>query len=260
MSERRLFVSWSAADRRAIWLVARLVHRLEADGDQYEFRYIRGALEAAQHGFRPFLAFPDLYRNYQSRELFPFFTNRVMPRTRPDYVEYVSEMGLDPREADAIAILERSGGKRETDRVEVVPAPVPDPSGVCVTHFLVRGIRYFPGSEERILRLSAGDRLLWMLDAQNDANPDAVALRTEDNYLLGYVPDHLVSDIAQLVERKNPVAVFVERVNPPPTPLHHRLLCRLEARWPPGTAPFQGERFSPLDAQEAPPRRAVAPA
>ncbi|HSN99471.1 MAG TPA: hypothetical protein VLS89_14345 [Candidatus Nanopelagicales bacterium] len=249
MSERALFVTWFAPQKRAILPVARLVQRPEGDQETFEFRYIRGALEAITHGFRPFLAFPDLRHVYRSRALFPFFTNRVMPTTRPDYVSYVQSLGLEPGDADAVEILGRSGGKRETDRIEVVAAPAPDESGAWITHFLVRGIRYMPGAEERIGRLTAGERLFWMLDVQNPMNPGALALRTSDNQLIGYLPDYLVSDAVRLIEERSPVNVLVERVNPAPTPLHYRLLCKLEAVWSSAFAPFQGEQLQPLDPQ-----------
>lgn len=257
--ERVLFVTWFAPELRAILPVAQLVQLRNGAGDIFEFRYIQGALEASAHGFRPFLAFPDLHRVYRSRDLFPFFCNRVMPTTRPDYIAYVQMLGLDPARADAVEILGRSGGKRETDRVELVAAPLRDESGTWTTHFLVRGIRYFPGAEERIARLTPGEQILWMLDAQNPVNHDAIALRTDDRQLIGYMPDYLVSDVARLIEEKSPFDVFVERVNPSPAPLHHRLLCRLEARWPPGFAPFQGARFQPLEPAGPPTRLTEEP-
>jgi hypothetical protein len=70
--------------------------------------------------------------------------------------------------------------------------------------------------------------------------------------LLGYVPDYLAADLAQLVDHEAPRSVFVEQVNLPPASLHHRLLCRLDAGWPDGSVPFQGDRFQPLEPQPAP--------
>ncbi|XXT21843.1 HIRAN domain-containing protein [Sorangium sp. So ce429] len=253
---RTLFVTWYDSNHRSIIPVARLVHHGGTDGDLYEFRYIRGALEAMDRGFQPFIGFPDLYKVYRSPSLFPFFSNRVMPTTRPDYLAYLQVLGLDPAEADSVEILARSGGRRETDRIEVVPAPVQDESGGYTTRFLLRGIRYIPGAEERIARLASGERLFWMLDPQNESNLSAVALRSADKCLLGYIPDYLVTDIAKLIERRVSMHVFAERVNLPPAPLHHRVLCRLEARWPDGFVPFQGEQFQPVSPLPAPPTQA----
>ncbi|CAN91428.1 MULTISPECIES: HIRAN domain-containing protein [Sorangium] len=253
---RTLFVTWYDSNHRAIIPVARLVHHGGTGGDLYEFQYVQGALKAMERGFQPFIAFPELYKVYRSLSLFPFFANRVMPTTRPDYLAYLQVLGLNPAEADSVEILARSGGRRETDRIEVVPAPEQDETGGYTTRFLLRGVRYIPGAEERIARLVSGERLFWMLDAQNESNPNAVALRSADKCLLGYIPDYLVPDIAKLIDYRVSMDVFVDRVNLPPAPLHHRVLGRLEARWPDGFVPFQGEQFQPLSPLTASPTQA----
>jgi hypothetical protein len=252
MTTQKLFVTWFDPERREILPVGRLVRRLEADGELYEFTYIQGARQAKERGFLPFLAFPDLGAVYRSRRLFPFFANRVMPTTRPDYGEMLQALALDRMQADAMAVLERSGGKRETDRLEIFSEPTLDPvTGLYTTYLLVRGVQHTPGAEDRICRLQEGDRLCCMLDAQNAVNPNAVALRTEDRYLLGYVPDYLLTDVKALLVEQAPLEIRVERVNLAPAPVHQRLLCRLEAQSPPGFVPFQDERFRPIGVEDA---------
>lgn len=252
MKTQTLFVTWFDPERRDILPVGRLVRRLEADGELYEFTYIQGTRQAKERGFLPFLAFPELGTIYRSRRLFPFFANRVMPTTRPDYGEMLQALALNGTQADAMAVLGRSGGRRETDRIEIVPEPALDAlTGLYTTYFLVRGIQHTPGAEERICRLQGGDRLCCMLDAQNAMNPNAVALRTEDRYLLGYVPDYLLTDVRQFVVERAPMEFRVERVNLAPATVHHRLLCRLEAQSPQGFVPFQDERFRSIGVEDA---------
>lgn len=244
----QLFVAWQDAVGRGIYPVARL--SLEHDGEQriYEFRYIRGALQAQERGFQPFLSFPDLRAAYRSTALFPFFTNRVMPPGRPDYAGYVAELGLSAATAEPIALLARSGGVRVTDRLEVY-APPRFEAGACELHFLLRGVRHLPpGVEARVARLEPGERLYVMRDVQNEFNAEALLLRTADKVAVGYVPDLLVDDLSRLsLAPDNPV-VTIERVNAPPSPAQHRVLCRLHARWPAGLRPFASERYAPLDA------------
>lgn len=113
--------------------------------------------------------------------------------------------------------------------------------------FLARGLRYMPAStEEHLAKLTPGTRLYCMLDFQNQHNRRAVALRTETCYMLGYLPDYLAADVEVLRLNGDEVTVRVDRVNPPPASQKHRLLCRLQARWPAGHEPFTGERFQPL--------------
>lgn len=242
-----LFVAWQDTVGRGIYPVARL--RVVADGEQwlYEFRYIRGALEAKQHGFVPFDSFPELTETYRSRELFPFFTNRVMPRSRPDYAGYISELGLPVETVDPLAILARNGGVRATDRFEIYAAPGGDASS-CVWHFLLRGVRHLPKSaEERIANLAPGEALYVMVDAQNAHNPRALLLRSHDKINLGYVPDLLVDDLAHLDLARDNFKVTVAQVNLPPAPVQHRVLCQLESRWPAQRRPFTSERFRPIE-------------
>ncbi len=244
-----LFVAWQNPEKRGIRVVGRLRNIGVEEQSRYEFAYLKGALDAQQeYGFRPFLAFPELGDVYFSDTLFPFFTNRVLRSTRRDYPAYIEDLGLTLQDATPERILSRSGGKRVTDHVEIFAPPERAPeSGIDEMFFLLRGLRYMPpATEERIAALAPGDRLHCMLDFQNSYNQDAVALRTEDNYLLGYMPDYLVEDVARLRERDEPLAVLVHRVNPPPAPQGHRLLCRLQARWPADHKPFTDERFQPI--------------
>lgn len=244
-----LFVAWQHPVRRSFHVVGRLRRVRHEQENGYEFLYVHGAEEAQdRHGFRPFFAFPRLDAIYRSDTLFPFFANRILRSTRRDFPAYIQELGLTPEEASPERILSRSGGKRMTDYIELFAPPHPNPeTGLDEMFFLLRGLRYMPpGTGERIAALQSGAQLYCMLDFQNPHNPRAVALRTEDNYLLGYAPDYLTEDVERLLDVRAPLTVIVDRVNPPPAPQQHRLLCRLQARWPEGRAPFSDERFQPL--------------
>lgn len=240
-----LFVAWQDTAARGIYPVARL--RVE-DAEQriYEFRYIQGALEAKERGFVAFDSFPEFSQTYRGHELFPFFKNRVMPPNRPDYAGYVTELGLSVDTADPLALLARSGGVRVTDRLEIYAAASDDASA-CVWHFLLRGIRHLPPSaENRIASLTPGEPLYVMRDVQNPYNQKALLLRSADNVILGYVPDLLVDDLRDVDLSANNFKFTVGQVNPPPSPVRHRVLCHLQSRWPDGSKPFMSERFTPI--------------
>ena len=113
---------------------------------------------------------------------------------------------------------------------------------------LLRGLRYVPSSsEQRVVELATGERLFGMLDFQNPYNPNAIAVRSEDNHFLGYLPDYLTRDLITL-RQYDPHALdlTVERVNPAPAPRDNRLLIRMQARWPEGVQPFDDEKFRPV--------------
>ncbi len=67
--------------------------------------------------------------------------------------------------------------------------------------------------------------------------------------MLGYLPAYLARDAAYLLHSCYLFDVFVERVNPPPAGVHHRLLLRVEACWPDEFIPYSSEEYFPLAAK-----------
>ncbi len=242
-----LFVTWRSPKTHSIIPVGRLIYR---DDKLYEFAYINKAQEAVHQGFMPFLDFPYLGQFYLSHQLFPLFANRVLPVNRPEFREYIGALGLSQENADPMHILARTGGRRETDQIEMFPLPFPDPqTGAFVTHCLIRGIRYMPQPfvEERIARLNPNEPLMILWDAQNEFDSAALTVRTQDCVLLGYLPAYLKRELWQLLAECPRCQVFVERVNPPPAGVHHRLLCRVEGCWPAGYTPFSTDDYQPIN-------------
>ena len=267
MREGRSFiVQWYDERARRIRPVARFREVERPEGCRFEFSYVAGVREATEHGFTPFAAFPEIDVCYRSPDIFPFFRNRIMPTTRPDYVEHAEMLGLDPRSADALDVLGRSGGVRVTDRVEIVPVPTRTATGRFETRFLVRGVRHRPHGEETAAKLVPEEPLFLMIDLQNEQRPGAIALRTRSEHILGYVPEYLALDAEQLLRSSAPgangsprplVRVVVERVNLPPISVHHRVLCRFEADWPDGLVPFSQPIYRPIGPwEDAPDGRA----
>src|SRR5882724_9082523 len=115
---KSLFLAWQAPTRA--WFP---VGRLDADvsANRYAFSYTKGALQAQSAvGFDALPAFPDLRRRYESSELFPLFQNRVLDPGRKDFKEYLASLDLN-ESSDPIEILAVSGGRRQTDSLEVFP-------------------------------------------------------------------------------------------------------------------------------------------
>jgi hypothetical protein len=67
--------------------------------------------------------------------------------------------------------------------------------------------------------------------------------------LVGYCPAYLVEVLVPLL-RDEPEAVHlaVERVNPAPAPLQHRLQCHLRVRTDANFHAYRSGRFEPLSA------------
>jgi hypothetical protein len=250
---KKLFLAWQVPVSRR-WFT---IGRLTSDGRVYRFGYTRGAEEARREAdFKPLIAFPDLSVEYESEELFPLFSNRLLSRSRPEYSDFVKWLNVPEHENDPMGLLARSGGQRVTDTLEVFPCPEPSDNGEFVSHFFLRGLSHMPpASADRAGDLQGGEELLLAHDFQNPRDPRALLLRTaekrpRDVFLLGYCPRYLLDDTNQLLKcNQNLVRVTVERVNPPPAPIQLRVMCRLVMRWADGHEPFSGSEYQPLVAE-----------
>jgi hypothetical protein len=240
-----LFVNWQDEESRRIFPVARLLKL--AGGDGYEFAYIAGAKEAEMFGFEPFQAFPDLLEVSLTKELPAFFKNRLLQPGRPDYPRYLQELGLETASATPVEILARSGGRRITDPLEIFAELVPA-AGRYEAHFFVRGIRHLQGAEDAALRLQPGERLRLKHEPTNSFNANAHLVVCHDGRAVGYVPDYLVDDLKELVEKDESLRVEVARVNEPPAPSQQRLLCKLSISSN-APLPHRGPRFEPLSSK-----------
>lgn len=242
---RRLFVAWQDPGTRAIIPVGFLSREDTPDGEAFEFRYLRRAAELER--FRPFIGFPALDGVYRSADLFPFFENRLMPRTREDYPGYVSTLGLSI-DADPFEILARNEGRRATDTLEVFPEPVVDEHGSVSCLFLVRGVRHIRGAHDAIDTVTVGDELHVLFDPQNEIDALAVLLRTGDYRLVGYVPAFLTSLVHRPLEVHGPhaVRITIEHIGDRNGPPHLRLLCHLTAHWSDPQPPLGGPDFEPM--------------
>lgn len=245
-----LYLAWRQPDRRW-WPVGRLTR----EGSQYVFAYTKGADAASRAGFRPLPGFPDLDQVYVSNEPFALFANRVPPKSRPDYEDFVQWLDLRRGEMDPMILLARSGGQRETDTYEVFPEPEPSPEGRYTSTFFVHGLRHLGiEAEEAASRLGPGDPLVLKTEPENpyDRRPLRILTTLEGTHL-GFVPRYLCEDVHSLqdVAGVDGVSVRVHRVNAPPTPAQFRLLCSLDAPWPPGFRPLSSRDFEPIPSAVA---------
>ncbi len=111
--------------------------------------------------------------------------------------------------------------------------PERNAAGEYEIHFFTHGLRHYPASaQQRAAECTIGEELMLMHDIQNEYDANALMLRTIDRHNIGFCPRYLVKDFFQLVGKQpQAVKVVVEKVNPAPTPLQFRLLCKLTAKW-----------------------------
>lgn len=243
-----LFLAWQDPVGRRWFTIGRLEHREGV----YKFEYTRGAKEAENYGFQPLVAFPNLERVYESESVFPLFSNRLLSPQRPEYEDYINWISISKENPEPIAILARTGGSSETDTLEMFPCPEPV-DGLYKFYFFVRGLRHqLQASSERATQLEQDEKLLLMSDLQNPFDEMAIALRTSertrrDMHLMGYLPRYLANELNKFqVDELRKAVVRIVRVNPPPAPIHFRVLCKMEMRWPDGYLLFDDKSFEPI--------------
>ncbi len=233
---KTLFVAYQDAASRTWTPVARLTH----DGQFYHFAYTRGAKDLPN--FVPFGRMNELDAEYVSEQIFPLFANRLLPKSRPEYNDYLSWLGLSGVGHDALDELARTGGLRATDSLELIPCPEPTSSNQYEVYFFCRGLRHFPAdSQARSLALEKGERLYLMQDLQNGSDGMALLLRTDDPVTaVGYVPRYYSAEFSRLIKLVGADAakVTVEKVNAD-APVQYRVLCKFSAPWPAQFQPCQ---------------------
>lgn len=240
---KKVFLAWQDPQTRR-WLP---VGQLSRDRDDFRFVYTKGA-ESSER-FVPFGRMTDLHAVYVAKELFPLFSNRLLTKSRPEYRDFLTWLGLDSDPDDALELLSRSGGKRATDELQVFPCPEPTAENTYVVEFFSHGIRHLPEeTRARINKLLPRERLYLMRDIQNPSDDMALMMRTKDPvHNVGYCPRFYSAEFSRLIDLagRDNVALTVSGINPS-APLQFRLRCRLSAPWPPGFSACAQETFAPL--------------
>ncbi len=239
---KALYLIWQDAEDRRWYPVGRLT----VDLDGYAFVYTRGALLSKR--FIPFGRMNDLHTKYLSKQLFPLFSNRILPRSRPEYPEYVNWAGLDEQSVTPFDLLARTGGMRATDQLLIHPVPEKDEMGRYVNYFFCHGIRHMDStSSKRLESVNIGEKLYPMLDVQNMHDSHAIALRTGDPAaMIGYIPRFFTKDFEHLASYNlNMLKITVEKLNAD-APFQLRLMCKVEAPWPDGFSPCSDELYEAL--------------
>jgi hypothetical protein len=240
---KSLFVIWQDPDTRQ-WIP---VGRLTRNDAKFQFAYTKGAKESKR--FVAFGGMPNFDAVYESPELFPQIANRILPKSRPEYSQYLSWLGLDSGVRDDLEVLARSGGLRATDSLEVVPCPEPSADRELTIHFFARGLRHLSEKDQlRVFALQPGEPLYLMKDVQNKVDSMALLMRTGDPIsVVGYCPRYFSADFSQLLTQTPPdqVSVVVDRVSKD-APSQFRLLCRLRSMWPHDFAPCSRGAFELL--------------
>ena len=237
-----LLVLWQHPQTRRILPVGRLAH----DGTTYTFDYTRAAGDI--DGFRQLPGMGRPGEQFQSTRLPSLLRQRVMSPDRPDFFEYVGNLGLSPATATPWEQIVESGGERAGDTLQFMELPRVNDANLAQARFLVNGVRYVAGVERQISgiptlvdartledafsRLHVGDRLEILPEEGNEIDEHALMV-VSSGVPLGWVPRFLAPSVRRLLSEGR-VFATVMRVNGPSAPTHLRLALEMNAPAPVG--------------------------
>jgi len=245
---KTLFLAWQDTAATRQWFP---IGRLDADlpHSRFRFEYTKGAQLAHQKaGLEPLDAFPDFSKAYAASELFPLFKNRVITPERGDFAEYLRQLDLDPKNATPLEILAVTGGKRETDSLEVFPKIHRNSEGGFHCKFLLHGWRHVnDAAQTKLETLVAGEPLVISIELNNPATGLALQIQTVDYHMIGWTPRYLVGDLVKAIaDSPSDISANLVQVNPAPAPSKQRYLICLKGHWPENYEPMSGEEFQPF--------------
>ncbi len=241
----KLYVGWYDASEHFWYPVGQICTTAEG----FQFEYLSGAIQARNlAGFRGIFQFPDFNQKYVSKELFAFFTNRLLTSSRDNFDEEVEKMGLKvtSQELHPFDVLSRTNGRRVTDTFEVYPPPTVTDDSVELI-FFVRGVRYL--SDELKRRWEDGKPpqhpLRLYKEPENKYDSYALRILDSDDYPLGFVPRYYTKSFYELVDRGCQYQLDLLLHNRHPGFVRERFLVKLTCRT------FDGWRFPQSDLYES---------
>ena len=247
-----VFLAWQDARRTRAWYPIGRLDAMPGEAQPlYRFRYIRGAERAHREaGMEPLQAFPELYRQYESADLFPLFRNRLLTSNREDMRQYLRLMDLDPKNADPLEVLGLTEGRRQTDNLEVFPKINRNADGGFLCKFFLHGWRHLNEDAQRKLEsLKPGTELRVAIELNNPATGLAVQLQTTDSYhMLGWTPRYLVIDLVQaLQEQYQSIHARLVKSISGTVPFFQRFMIELCGNWPKDHEPMSSEDFETIN-------------
>lgn len=211
-----LWLIWQNVETRQRYHVGKLVYEDAIYKFSYETDgYRRKLSEAMDNGYRPHLAFPDIYKKYSSRALFGPFARRLPDFRRPDYLDVLLELGLTA-ETNEMELLQATGGILATDSYEFV-SPISIENAQFEFDFFVAGWRYYDG-EKVINQLRINDVVEFSLAPDNEQDEKAVVVMSINGEKLGYIPAFYSGWMFEVIEKNCGYRAHVTAINPQAVP------------------------------------------
>jgi len=203
MSEvKTLLVVWQDEKSRLYYHIG----TLSFYGAYYEFSYTtqntgqRKLGDALAQGYMIHPAFPNTDKAYRSTKLFPAFDRRIPSSDRQDFAEILKDLGLT-KDAGKMEILRATRGRLAADTYSFEQPLRREEDGKLRSSFFIHGMRHQQLPDDWFAWLKEGDTVKLIQESTNPYDKNAVAVYTQNNKMLGYVPSFYSQAIFSLLEK-----------------------------------------------------------
>lgn len=207
--KKEMWLIWKDPVSRRRYKIGTLVY----DKNKYIFNYVNPELnDAIKAGFKYFPGFSDIYKTYESKELFANILTRLPNKSRPDYLEILNSYNLEI-DSDDLEILKATRGRLLTDNFEFVAA-----FDYNKVEFDVAGTRHCKDVKKCVERnlININDKLELELDSTNEYDNNAIKVlfyKDGHKYHLGYVPRYYTEELSKLLKSNILYSAMIQSLN-----------------------------------------------
>ena len=178
-----LYVIWKDPRSRRNYIIGKL-----SRAKTYTFEYCKEYKEAQEVGWKLIDAFPE-EKVYESKELFAAFAGRLPDPKRRGIETILRKYGLD--KYDGYELLRKSTGRQPMDTYEFID-PIFHEEEIVQRDSYLMGIRHHAGCHGVDCTMKPlfgeGDELFLTAEPDNESDPFAVRVETQNRQMLGYIP------------------------------------------------------------------------
>ena len=208
-----LLVVWQDEKSRSYYHIGTLSYY----SGLYEFAYTlkegKDKLDdALKNGYMIHPAFPDTTKNYRSETLFKAFDRRIPSSDRKDYNEILVDLGLHEW-ASKMDILRATRGRLASDTYSFEQPLRIENHNNLRSRFFIHGMRHRNLPSEWSLWVKENSALRLVQEPNNESDPYAVVVYTQNGKHLGYIPAFYSNAIFSLIENGLSPIVRVVYVN-----------------------------------------------
>lgn len=210
---KSLWLVWQNVNSRLFYHVA----TLSFYDNQYTFQYTyhsegpQKVNDALKNGYLLHPMFPDLKKEYKSKELFGAFKRRLPSEIRADFPMILNDLHLSENYSE-MDLLERTRGKLGSDQYSF-EKPLKVVDGLLKTSFYINGMSYQELPENWPEILKSHKKVKLHLEPNNIVDNNAVAIYTDFDIKLGYVPRFYASGIAALLNNNMMPTLKINYIN-----------------------------------------------